>query len=986
MKYLLFLLTAGTLLAQQDVLTIYEVDGVNQINRVTTFGRAFRMGEIAACPQPVIAGVALDTSHYQVDVRNRWPDGSLKFAVVSLLHSLAAGGRNIVSFRNTANCNNTGYLDVAGMLAFHNGNWGATMEVSANHATRIVDAKAMLQALSIADCQVEYSLRGPLVTEVRVQDCTPATAFDFGAHWDGTAMAMNGSDWYSGNSHYASLHPVWVLRFVPSASSVRVEYGLENSWASDRVQDQVYALVLKAGSPLATVYTSAGKPYADANGVFVHHSSGNWRKTFWSGPAPSHVRIDHNFAYLISTRMLPYFDPRVSVDPSSDYQAYAAGDRGDINGAALLTTDWAANSEGASVQRHDLEYLYNMTSCGAVNSLCAKAWALLTGEVDSHPSNTLVGVAGGGGMYAALVNANTHLRESSFLTGHFYHCPNLEPTDAVPQTTCGGTVPAFGRPLSVDSASPWVRPVGSVQYWWHADTTHWLDYTFVHYLLTGEISVMSEAQFAGAWMERGSPGNIYWGPGPWFFSNPAGGELRGWIWPVQQLGRAALVSPDGSIEQTHFTARVRSNLAVMEGMLNVTGTTLTPSSRHPDCSSYNPVTANRWDWGRCTYGQNLANPMHSPVTGYPSISDFIDTTKACMMAPPYHRWWGVIGLSALYDAGFAEAGPARDEIGRGLIEQVLDPTYNPYLIAVWEAPLRNGPGCVQDATNQFLSSYTAIKAALLDPAVQNATSFYVPGSTLGFPCADHGYSLVARAAGSYLTHVTSGSYTGANAWSWLNANVPYFSRGCPGDSQIKFALAPRPELFVNPRRLPAGLIGAAYAQQPVATGGEAPYTWTVINGSVPNGLALSSSGSLTGVPSGPPGNSAFTVQVTDSAGAVGVALIELQIYEPIQIPVTALPPAFAGLTYRVRLVFSGGDAGQVWTLTSGSLPAGLALSADGEIAGVPQAAGPSSFTATVTDAIGNSVSKPLSILVQVGGPPADSVSAGRQIRSSFVVR
>ncbi len=73
-------------------------------------------------------------------------------------------------------------------------------------------------------------------------------------------------------------------------------------------------------------------------------------------------------------------------------------------------------------------------------------------------------------------------------------------------------------------------------------------------------------------------------------------------------------------------------------------------------------------------------------------------------------------------------------------------------------------------------------------------------------------------------------------------------------------------LFVTNASLPSGTVGQHYKAQLTASGGDAPYTWSVEKGfgTLPSGLTLNSS---TGVISGKPsaaGTSTFVVEVTDT--------------------------------------------------------------------------------------------------------------------------
>lgn len=72
-------------------------------------------------------------------------------------------------------------------------------------------------------------------------------------------------------------------------------------------------------------------------------------------------------------------------------------------------------------------------------------------------------------------------------------------------------------------------------------------------------------------------------------------------------------------------------------------------------------------------------------------------------------------------------------------------------------------------------------------------------------------------------------------------------------------------MYIPTGSMPAGATGRAYSATLQATGGKAPYGWTITSGSLPQGLSLNkTTGAITGTPiSG--GKSTFTVKAVDSS-------------------------------------------------------------------------------------------------------------------------
>ncbi|MBY4599296.1 autotransporter domain-containing protein [bacterium BD-1] len=160
-------------------------------------------------------------------------------------------------------------------------------------------------------------------------------------------------------------------------------------------------------------------------------------------------------------------------------------------------------------------------------------------------------------------------------------------------------------------------------------------------------------------------------------------------------------------------------------------------------------------------------------------------------------------------------------------------------------------------------------------------------------------------------------------------------------------------LAITPDSLPAASIGNALSATLSATGGSAPYRFTLAGGSLPSGVTLSEDGSLAGVPTDG-GNFGFSVAVQDSfAGGprTGSRNYVLAVAAPDVLAPANLPGGQFGAAYDAALPLSGTAPFQV-TLSSGQLPPGLQLGANGRITGVPGVPGSFDFIVAATDSSG----------------------------------
>jgi hypothetical protein len=275
------------------------------------------------------------------------------------------------------------------------------------------------------------------------------------------------------------------------------------------------------------------------------------------------------------------------------------------------------------------------------------------------------------------------------------------------------------------------------------------------------------------------------------------------------------------------------------------------------------------------------------------------------------------------------------------------------------------------------SATQAFTLSITNPAtlITITTNSMLPVGTVGVA-----YSVQFAATGGtppYTWAIQSGTLPAGislNAKTGLLSGTPtasgYFSFQLTASDQFKgsgeqaFTLVITPTLTISTApALPNGAVGAPYSTTLVATGGTAPYAWSLASGSLPAGLALNpSTGRLAGTPTAN-GSFRFVAEVTDAAGNTASKPFTL-IIAPLLIITTAspLPDGIAGSAYQEQLTVTGGTAPYTWSLASGSLPAGLALNpSTGSLTGTPTSSGSYQFVVGATDAARNTVSKPLTL-------------------------
>lgn len=214
------------------------------------------------------------------------------------------------------------------------------------------------------------------------------------------------------------------------------------------------------------------------------------------------------------------------------------------------------------------------------------------------------------------------------------------------------------------------------------------------------------------------------------------------------------------------------------------------------------------------------------------------------------------------------------------------------------------------------------------------------------------------------------NYPGGNT---MTVEVPASYIAQPGTANVGLrdynalilTIVTRPSIL-TPSPLPSAVRDQPYSNQLTASGGAPPLQWSIGSGGLPGGLALNAT---TGMISGTPTSvqtAIFSVTVRDATLAQDTRTYQLVVAATgITITTaTPLPGGTVALPYALPFTASGGTAPYTWTRTSGTLPAGLTLSATGILGGTPSTAGTYTFRIQATDSAAVTAVKDFTLAVR----------------------
>ena len=197
------------------------------------------------------------------------------------------------------------------------------------------------------------------------------------------------------------------------------------------------------------------------------------------------------------------------------------------------------------------------------------------------------------------------------------------------------------------------------------------------------------------------------------------------------------------------------------------------------------------------------------------------------------------------------------------------------------------------------------------------------------------------------TPTTSGTYPFSITATYISGNNTYTVT-----NNYSISIGDTLNIVPPSSKLNSATFGTTYSQTFKATDGYSPYIYSQSGGELPNGLALSSNGVLSGTPNAV-GTFHFSIKATDSYGNTVIGDYSLSVNGSLRISPTTLVTGTAATAYSQNFTATNGTSPYTFTVSQGNLPPGLTLNSSGTLSGTPSVSGSYYFTIEVTDNNGN---------------------------------
>ncbi|HLO94340.1 MAG TPA: hypothetical protein VK195_08480 [Burkholderiaceae bacterium] len=518
----------------------------SETNYPLQFGRPFAVGEILDTPSVFLDGVIVAS---QADVKSRHADGSVKFAVISVVLPTLGTTERVLSFGNQPKPA-AAPLPLADMLDKFD--FDALIRVTFGQADSTplqVSARSMLAALTDAGLAAEtaaggvqsrYWTQGPLCTTVLLCD-HKSKAYDLGSNAT------------------RAIRPMFHVQFWPTIGKYHVRHIVEVADVT-RLKDELTTNV--------SFLTGKDSPVVRLTQSSVNLYAGTWQsRAFWGGRELPRANLKHGVAYLAKTRAMPNYDSSIVIH-SGSLSSYAS--------------DWATRPQGLGARgywqiamssvggRPDLglmpkwDTVSMYSGAASMQAICerhaelAGSWAFFFREGDS--AKTIYGTTSGQGRILSKLSRPTV----------FLHDNNAYWAQA-----------AVADRFKVDGT------LNTSRDGWAHDAAHTPGMFWWMYLSTGQAFWQEKLLQLAAWsLFVVNPGLAFNSVGNGS-SNKAmiinGVQVRGWGWQFRNRARAWWAALDGSPERALLEQSLTEAVAQRCGLYGIASSL----DSHPVRASWN---------------------------------------------------------------------------------------------------------------------------------------------------------------------------------------------------------------------------------------------------------------------------------------------------------------------------------------------------------------------------------------------------------------
>uniref|UniRef100_UPI0005A9F5A7 autotransporter family protein n=1 Tax=Aeromonas popoffii TaxID=70856 RepID=UPI0005A9F5A7 len=179
----------------------------------------------------------------------------------------------------------------------------------------------------------------------------------------------------------------------------------------------------------------------------------------------------------------------------------------------------------------------------------------------------------------------------------------------------------------------------------------------------------------------------------------------------------------------------------------------------------------------------------------------------------------------------------------------------------------------------------AVSATVAANSSANPITLNISGAASSVAVASAASHGTASASGTSITYSPTAGFSGADSFTYTATNAS----GTSSPATVTITVS-APSITLSPGSLSNGSVGTGYSATLSVSSGAAPYSYSISNGSLPEGLSLNSaSGLVSGTPS-TTGTSNLTITVTDANGAscsqaysITIAAMEINVPASSQI-------------------------------------------------------------------------------------------------------